>query len=462
VTDAWATSEEIASGRLTATAAVTAALEAIERDDELLNAFTVVRPEAALADAARVDSGERTGPLAGVPISVKDHVWLAGWPATNGSRALAGFVPPEDCVCVSRLVSAGAVVVGKTNNPEFCYRGTTFNDVYGVSRNPRDPTRTTGGSSGGAAASVAAGFVPLAVGTDGGGSIRIPSAFCGIYGIKPTYGLVPKVPGFRGWPTLSVTGPIAASVRDLALALSVMSGASPLDPLSQRFEDIDFLGGQANPTLAGLRIAVSDSMGFAAIDPDVRASFTAACERLRSAGAVLEAAHPVTDDPGPLWDSIALPEGFASEGPLLEATPHLVGADARSIIEAGSGSSARDYLDAQDRRGRFTRAWAEFLEQYDVLLTPTMPVTAFPVGRLGPETLDGQPVPETFDAWCALALPANLAGLPAVSVPIGPGRDGLPVGLQLMGARGSDARLLAAAAAVDALLRAGADSTPDA
>jgi Asp-tRNA(Asn)/Glu-tRNA(Gln) amidotransferase A subunit family amidase len=272
---------------------------------------------------------------------------------------------------------------------------------------------------------------------------------------------VPKVPGFRGWPTLSVTGPIAASVRDLALALSVMSGPSALDPLSQPVEDSDFLGRQANPTLAGLRIAVSDSMGFAAVDPDVRASFTAACEAVRSAGVALEAAQPGTEDPGPLWDSIALPEGHASEGPLLDTTPELVGADARSIIEAGANATARDYLDAQDRRGAFTRAWAEFFQDYDVLLTPTMPVTAFPVGRLAPETLDGRPVPQTFDAWCALALPANLAGLPAVSVPIGPGRDGLPVGLQLMGARGSDARLLGAAAALDALLRTGAGATAE-
>ena len=183
-----------------------------------------------MSAAAEVDAGRRTGALAGVPISVKDHVWLAGWPATNGSRSLQDHVPEQDCVCVERLVAAGAIVVGKTNNPEFCYRGTTFNEVYGVTRNPRDLTRTTGGSSGGAAASVAAEMVPLAVGTDGGGSIRIPSAFCGVYGIKPTYGLVPKVPGFRGWPTLSVTGPIAASVRDLALALSVMSGPTPARP----------------------------------------------------------------------------------------------------------------------------------------------------------------------------------------------------------------------------------------
>ncbi|MFL6100843.1 MAG: amidase [Actinomycetales bacterium] len=430
--------------------------------DDAVNAFTVVRPDDALAAAAAVDRGERTGPLAGVPISIKDHVWLAGWPATNGSRALADFVPEEDCVCVARLVAAGAVVVGKTNNPEFCYRGTTFNDVYGVTRNPRDLTRTAGGSSGGAAASVAAGMVPLGVGTDGGGSIRIPSAFCGVYGLKPTYGLVPKVPGFRGWPTLSVTGPMGASVRDLALAVSVMAGPAPLDPLAQPSPNTGYLDAMRAPDLDGLRIAASEDLGFAAVDPDVRASFRAAVEHIRAHDVPVHDAHPLPEDPCPLWDAIALPEGYASEGPLLEQSPDLVGADARSIIEAGAAASARDYLDAQDRRGRLTQTWAWFFERYDVLLTPTMPVTAFSADRIGPETLDGRPVPESFDAWCALALPANLGGLPAVSVPIGPGRDGLPVGLQLIGPRWSDARLLGAAAAVDAILRAALSDRPGA
>ncbi|HZZ95694.1 MAG TPA: amidase, partial [Jatrophihabitantaceae bacterium] len=228
--DAWATAEAIRNGTARAVDVVQAALDRIAATDGPINAFTVVTTDLALAAAAEVDAGVRHGPLAGVPISVKDHVWARGLPATNGSRALATFVPDEDCVCVARLVDAGAVIVGKTNNPEFCYRGVTDNALHGTTRNPYNLDRTSGGSSGGAAASVAAGMVPLAVGTDGGGSIRIPSAFCGTYGLKPTFGLVPKMPGFRGWPTLSVTGPIAASVRDLALALSVMAGASAADP----------------------------------------------------------------------------------------------------------------------------------------------------------------------------------------------------------------------------------------
>lgn len=448
MTDAWQIAEAIRDGSTNAVETVSGVLQRITTVDTRIGAFTLVTADTAMAQAAQVDSGERSGPLAGVPISVKDHVWVAGLPATNGSRALADHVAPADCVCVSRLVAAGAVIVGKTNNPEFCYRGTTDNELYGLTRNPVDPTRTTGGSSGGAAASVAAGMVPLAVGTDGGGSIRIPSAFCGTYGLKPSFGLVPKMPGFRGWPTLSVTGPIAGSVRDLALALSIMAGPSRLDSLSYPAPPTDYLKAIDSPSWNGLRVATSDNLGFADVDPDVRAAFHAAVDAISNAGADLSAAHPEPVDPTVLWDSIALPEGYASEGPLVTAHPDLVGSDARAIALAGADFSAQQYLDAQHDRTTYSAMWDEFFDAYDVLLTPMMPVTAFEIGRLAPASIDGRPVPESFDAWCSLALPANLAGLPAASVPIGTGRDGLPVGMQILGRRWADGVVLRAAAAV--------------
>jgi Asp-tRNA(Asn)/Glu-tRNA(Gln) amidotransferase A subunit family amidase len=452
VDSAWSTAAGIRTGDLSAVDVVSAALARIADLDPAINAFTVVTAEPALRQAATVDRGDGAGPLAGVPISVKDHVWVRGLPATNGSRALADHIAAEDCACVARLVDAGAIIVGKTNNPEFCYRGVTVNELWGETKNPRDHSRTTGGSSGGAAASVASGMVPLAVGTDGGGSIRIPSAFCGTTGLKPTFGLIPKLPGFRGWPTLSVTGPIAGDVRDLALAASVMAGPSPLDPLSYPSPPSDYLAAVREPTLSGLRVAFSADLGFAELDADVRAAFEATIGRLADGGVQVAAAHPDPHDPVPLWDAIALPEGYASEGALLEAHPDLVGSDAADIIRAGAGLSARDYLDAQEARGRFTARWLAFFDDYDVLLTPTMPVTAFELGRLAPATVNGAAVPESFDAWCALALPANLAGLPAVSVPIGAGRDGLPVGLQVMGRRWADATVLSAAAAITELI----------
>lgn len=427
--------------------AVQQSLDRIAELDATINAFTVVTGEAALARARAVDRGEVTGPLAGVPISIKDHIWVRGLPATNGSRALADFVPGYDCVCVSRLLDAGAVIVGKTNNPEFCYRGTTENELWGVTRNPHNPERTAGGSSGGAAASVAAGMVPLAVGTDGGGSIRIPSAFCGTFGLKPTFGLIPKMPGFRGWPTLSVTGPIASSARDLALAAAVMAGPSAADPLTYPAPPTDYMRALDEVDVPALRIAVSSDLGISDVDPDVRAAFAAAVEKL---GAIAARAHPYTVDPAELWDRIALPEGYASEGELVENRGQLVGADAAAIALSGRTTSARQYLDAQHDRAAFTGIWTEFFTEFDVLLTPAMPTTAFALGRFAPETINGHAVPESFDAWCALALPANLAGLPAVAAPIGVGRDGLPVGMQVLGPRWSDATVLAVAAAVSA------------
>jgi Asp-tRNA(Asn)/Glu-tRNA(Gln) amidotransferase A subunit family amidase len=452
IRNAWSTAAGIRSGELAAVDVISAALARIAELDAGLNAFTVVAAEKALAQAAEVDRGERSGLLAGVPISVKDHIWVRGLPATNGSRSLAAFVAAEDCACVARLVEAGAVIVGKTNNPEFCYRGVTSNELWGETRNPRDPSRTAGGSSGGAAASVASGMVPLAIGTDGGGSIRIPSAFCGTTGLKPTFGLIPKMPGFRGWPTLSVTGPIATDIRDLALAATVMAGPSSSDPLTYPSPSGGYLGALDEPGWAGRRVAFSADLGFAELDPDVRAGFDRTIARIADSGAVLVEAHPAPQDPSPLWDPIALAEGWASEGPLLTACPDLVGADAAAIIQAGQRMSAGEYLDAQEARARYTNIWLSFFRDYDVLLTPSMPVTAFELGRLAPATINGAAVPESYDAWCALALPANLAGLPAVSVPIGPGRCGLPLGLQVMGARWADATVLRAAAAVTACL----------
>ncbi len=448
MTDAWECAEQIRSGAMTAVSVVRAAVERAEADTN--NAFTVVTREAALARAAEVDAGVVCGPLAGVPISVKDHVWLAGLPATNGSRALADFVPTESAVCVDRLISAGAVVIGKTNNPEFCYRGVTENDLFGVTTNPRDATRTTGGSSGGAAASVAAGIVPLAVGTDGGGSIRIPAAFCGVYGMKPSFGLVPKLPGFRGWPTLSVTGPIAESVRDLALALDVMAGPHAADWLSFPGGG-DCCGAVTDPTWDGLRVGYCTD--FAPVDDDVRDAFAAALRASASAGAALVEVDVPRDDCLAMWESIALPEGYASEGPVVEAHRELVGDDAAEITLSGKGTSARAYLDAQDARMDYARRWAAVFDDVDVLLMPNMPTTAFPVGALRPDTIAGEPVPDGYDIWCASMPPANLAGLPAASVPIGTGADGLPVAAQVMGARWSDATVLRAAALLDAAVR---------
>jgi len=215
---------------------------------------------------------------------------------------------------------------------------------------------------------------------------------------------------------------------------------------------VDYLRAVSEAGLTHLRIAFSYDLGFAELDPDVRTSFGVAIDRLAGAGAELRELHPVTADPIALWDSIAIPEGFASEGSLVLEHRDLVGADAAALALAGRDVSAVEYLNAQERRDAFSTCWAEFLDSYDAILTPTMPVTAFGVNRLAPASIAGNPVPESFDAWCALALPANLAGLPACSIPIGPGRDAMPVGLQIMGPRWADAKVLAIASAIEQIL----------
>jgi Asp-tRNA(Asn)/Glu-tRNA(Gln) amidotransferase A subunit family amidase len=444
----------VRDGTTSAEALVTEALARIDAWDGEVSAFTVVLRDEALARAREVDRDVRRdpasgGPLAGVPVSVKDHIWMAGHRATNGSAALRDFVPDVDAVPVQRLRRAGAVIVGRTNNPEFCYRGYTDNAVFGLTRNPWSLGRTPGGSSGGAGASVAYGATPLALGTDGGGSIRIPSAFCGVAGHKPSFGLVPKLPGFRGWPTLSVDGPLAASVRDLALALRVVAGAHPADPLTWPVP----LGADVTVDWSRLRVAVSDDLGWAPVDTEVRSAFRAAVDRLADDGARVVEAHPDAGYPTRLWNDIALPEGFASEGPLLAHAD--IDPATREITESGRSATAADYLDAQDRRVAFTATWERFFQRdeqgYDVLLTPSMPVPAFGTDVTGPAEIDGTPIDPFFDDWCVLALPANLTGQPATAVPTGLSADGLPVGLQVMGPRWADLRTIAVAARVEAL-----------
>jgi Asp-tRNA(Asn)/Glu-tRNA(Gln) amidotransferase A subunit family amidase len=385
-------------------------------------------------------------------VAIKDHVWMRGAPATNGSLALADFVPDADCACVARLREAGAVLIGKTNNPEFCYRGITDNALHGLTRNPWSLRHTPGGSSGGSGAAVAAGMVPMALGTDGGGSIRIPASFCGIAGLKPSFGLVPKMPGFRGWPTLSVDGPMARTVSDLALMLAVMAGPTPLDDSALAVAPGDVLGAVEAADVSGLRIGASVDLGFAPVERDVRDVFGRALDALSDAGWAIEEAAPPSEPPIAMWNAIACAEGYASEGPLLAEHEAQMSFDTADLVRAGERMTAVEYLDVQQRRAEYTGEWAAFFARYDLLLTPAMQLTALPVGILSPETIDGAPVDPFFDDWVTFCLPANLTGAPAACVPIGFGDGELPVGLQILGRRFEDAVVLGAAAAVERVL----------
>jgi aspartyl-tRNA(Asn)/glutamyl-tRNA(Gln) amidotransferase subunit A len=373
-------------------------------------------------------------------------VWEAGVNTTDGSRALLGYRPEQTATLVLRLLRAGAIVVGRSNIPEFCYRGIAENDLYGRTSNPWDPSRVPGGSSGGAGAAVAAGMVPLAIGSDGGGSIRIPASLCGVPGIKATFGLVPREPQWPGWYSLTHLGPLAFTVADCALMLAVMAGPDPLDPTSLPSLPEDLAAaGRESGDLRGLRIAYSEDLGYLRVDQGVREAFRAAIARFRTLGAELVADDPGLANPIDTWNAIACVDNLASEGPLLASGK--IGADTRALIEAGAGYSAAEYARARNEQGAYASAFGRFMERYHLFLTPTMEVVAFPHGTTGPPSVEGQAIGDYFDDWCHFCYPANLTGAPAMSVPMGAAEDGLPVGLQITGPRLGDALVLRAAAA---------------
>jgi Asp-tRNA(Asn)/Glu-tRNA(Gln) amidotransferase A subunit family amidase len=442
--------EAVRAGRSRARMIVDDALDRIAATNGALNAFCEVRASLARAAADRVDAqvaaGHDPGPLAGVPIAVKDVIWEAGIETTDGSRALVGFVPDENAAIIDRLVGAGAVIVGRTNQPEFCYRGISANDLYGTTANPWDLGRTPGGSSGGSAAAVAAGLVPLAVGTDGGGSVRIPASFCGVVGFKATYGVVPREPQWPGWWTLTHIGPIANSVEDCALMLSVMAGPDDRDPVSLPVLGDDYAAAVREPgDLRGLRVAYSEDLGYITrIDPAVRSSFRDAVERFRSLGAEMEEAHPDVENPIDHWNTLATVDNYASEGTLLRTGR--VGLDTVALIEAGAGVSGRAYAEARNAQMAFASAVARFMRRYDLLLTPAMECVAFPHGRVNPAVIGGEEIGDFFDDWCHFCYASNMTGQPAISIPMNAAEHGLPVGLQIIGRRFDDPLVLRAAA----------------
>lgn len=451
----------IRSRSLSAREAVAAAFESIDAVDGMLHAFCTLDRDAAFARADGIDAqlarGEAVGPLAGVPIAVKDLIATRGLRTTFGSPLYADFVPDESDVVVDRLEAAGAIVVGKTNVSEFGYGPVGHNPLFPTTRNPWNPALTSGGSSAGTAAAVASGMVPFGLGSDGGGSIRIPAALCGVFGMKASWGRVPLYPGCRderypgasGWESLEHIGPLSRTVADAALALAVMAGPSPNDRHSIPAEAAAFRIA-APDALRGLRIAFSADLGFAAVDPDIRRLTTAAALRFADAlGCRIEAVDPPLPDPQSAFEAIvaldtdraglrriAEPQGYRFTGPL-----------GRLLDGAWS---ADDFTAAIMARKGIVNAMSRFMSRFDLLLTPTTSVAAFEADREGPDRIDGRPVPAS--AWTPFSSLANLTGQPAATVPAGFTRAGLPVGLQIMGRHLDDATVLSASAAFEQLL----------
>ncbi|HEV3282522.1 MAG TPA: Asp-tRNA(Asn)/Glu-tRNA(Gln) amidotransferase subunit GatA [Acidimicrobiales bacterium] len=444
-------------------------LARIDAGDAAVHAFNLVTAEVArqlaIAVDRRVAAGEDPGPLAGVPVALKDNLCTRGVPTTCSSRILEGWRPPYDATVVTRLRAAGAVMVGKTNMDEFAMGSSTEASAYGPTRNPHDPTRVPGGSSGGSAAAVAAGFVPLALGSDTGGSIRQPAALCGVVGLKPTYGTVSRYGLVAFASSLDQIGPLATTVADAALLFTVVGGHDPCDSTSLNRPAPRILS-VLDDGVAGLTVGVLTEFLDGA-DPDVAARTREAAEACAVAGArvvevsVPEVAHGLSAyyliAPGEASSNLARYDGvrygLRVDGENTTAMNTATrsagfGAEVKRRIMLGTYVLSAGYIDAYYNQALRVRtmiieAFAAAYRRCDVLLGPTAPTTAFPLG-----SKTGDPLTMYLSDVCTI--PSNLAGHPAVSVPFGTGDDGLPVGVQVLGPALSEGTILKVAAVVEA------------
>jgi len=440
----------IAARELSAVELVETLLTRIETHNDSLNAYITVAAdqarETARAADREIETGNPIGPLHGVPVAIKDLLHTRGIRTTGGSLVYENFTPSEDSIVVARLRDAGAIIIGKTNTPEFGFKSTTENRLIGPTRNPWDATKTAGGSSGGAGAATAAGLAPLSIGTDAGGSIRTPASFCGIFGLKPTFGRVPAAPAFGGARSISHTGPMTRTVRDAALMLDVIARASEYDRRSvPGAEPISFVDALAtNPD--DLHIGWSADLGFAPVDPEIARLTTAAVTAFCELGWQVTPADPAFTDPIDAFNTIIRAENYIATAPLLAAHGDALDPALREFTENGRDISATDYLAAQAERDAMCRALAGYFEQYDLLVTPTLAVPPLTLGER-PAEIDGREIHSM--SWLGFTYPFNLGGNPAASVPCGFTQSGLPVGLQIVGPRFSDARVLQASAAFE-------------
>ncbi|MDE0607156.1 MAG: Asp-tRNA(Asn)/Glu-tRNA(Gln) amidotransferase subunit GatA [Acidimicrobiaceae bacterium] len=469
------TAAAVRAGEHSALEVVDAHLELIAQRDPELHAFNLVTAESARAEAAAIDSrvsaGEAVGPLAGVPLAVKDNMCTKGVPTTCSSKILEGWRPPYDATVVTRLREAGAVSVGKTNLDEFAMGSSTEHSAFGPTRNPHDPSKVPGGSSGGSAASVAAGFTPLGIGSDTGGSIRQPAAFCGVVGMKPTYGVVSRYGLIAFASSLDQIGPFAADVADAAALFDVIAGHDPLDSTSIR----DFTPSASavlDEGVGGLRIGVVKELaggpgGVPGLAADVLVRTAEAVEVLAAAGALVDEVSVPSSTLGlsayylmaPAEASSNLARydgvryGLRVDGP---TTPEMTtatrtagfGPEVKRRIMLGTYALSAGYYDAFYGKALKVRTmmlsdFARVYEDFDVLVAPTTPTTAF---ELGARTQD----PMTMYVNDVCTIPSNLTGHPAISVPFGVGDDGMPVGVQVLAPALHDAQTFRVAAVLEA------------
>ena len=429
-----------------------AALDRVSQLNGTLNAIVTHNPRA-MDDARALDSrmarGEDPGILCGLPVGIKDVTPVGGLRTTYGSPIYANHIPQEDALVVRRLRDAGAVIIGKTNCPEFAAGGNTFNDVFGRTRNPWDPSRSAGGSTGGGAAALATGMIALAEGTDLGGSLRIPASFCGIVGLRPSVGLVPTHPTDWVWDTLQVTGPMARTAEDAALMLQAVAGPSEWSPLAQPSEGRNFVGAVKAGLRPGLRIAYCRDIAGIGIDSDVERVCRAAAFSLKDAGAVVQELDLDLSQGRPAFLSLRGLWFVSQMFPRMDKRDQF-GPNVGNNVKSGLEVSTKDLAAAENFRGHLWHQFREFFSRYDYLLTPCMAVPPFPVEQNYPDSIAGKPM-TTYIDWIAPTFVLSLTGLPVASVPAGLDSNGLPVGLQILGRQFGEEAVLALAAEVQRL-----------
>ena len=442
------------SGAASPVEATQAVLQRIARLNPLLNAFCLIDEAAAMASArqseARWQAHRRSGAgvlsLDGVPMSIKDLILTQGWPTLRGSKTVNPDQPWEvDAPVTARLREAGAVLLGKTTTPEFGCKGETNSLLTGISRNPWNPARTPGGSSGGASAAVSAGLGPLAIGTDGAGSVRIPAAFCGNVGFKPSFGRVPAYP-LSPFGSVAHLGPHAMTVEDVALLMNTIALPDTRDWTSLPFDGVDYLAGLKGG-VKGLRVAYSPTLGYAKnVDPEIAAATAQAAKHLQDLGAVVEQVDPLTEDPLDISTGLWFAGAYQVWQTLNPSQQALTDPDFKSQAELGAQLDANAIHALTQRRGVLGSHLRQFMQRFDLILTPSTAVTAFKALPAGHSVMNSA----AMLGWTPFSYPFNLSQQPAISLPCGLTLDGLPMGVQLVGKMFGDAKLLQAAQALQA------------
>jgi aspartyl-tRNA(Asn)/glutamyl-tRNA(Gln) amidotransferase subunit A len=462
-TPAWEMLELLASKQLSPVELTQLYFDRIEEMDSQLNSYLTLTYDAAMKAARSAEQaivrGEKLGPLHGLPISIKDTQMTGGIRTTYGSVVFKDRIPERDSAVVERVRSAGAIILGKTNVPEFALVGACENSLGDHGRNPWNTDHTPGGSSGGAAAATAAGLCPMATGGDGGGSIRIPAHFCGIYGIKPTQGRVSGYTGVEGPPmpnTLTQSGPLSRTVRDSALLLQVMAGYDPRDPTTLRESPPDFVAA-ADKDIKGLRIAWSPDFGYASVNPEILDVTTRAAQVFEEFGCRVEdsdfavdlpketdTTNPVYEAFGPLYDVYA----HVSGGAYLDEFGERMTYFARDSIERGGRTTGAGYARALGLIDVMKARMDEVFQEYDLLLSPTATYTALPISEFTDEVGGWPEYPRRYLNG-TFTLPVNVIGHAAATVPAGFDSQGLPIGLHIVGKKGGEETVIAASAAFE-------------